>query len=486
MTIAGSLANALSGLTASSRAAELVSSNVANAQTQGYGRREIELESRYLGGSASSGVNVVGVRREVDMQVLQDRRLVDAQVGYESTLAGFHARLENIVGTPDEASSLSGRVAALEAALIEAGSRPDNEARLAAALNSASALADNLNAASDQVQALRMNADSEIDAQVRTLNEGLRHVFDLNVDIKETIARGQDPSALMDMRQQAIDSVSQIVPLKQVDRGQGMIALYTTGGAIVLDGRPAELGFSKVGVIVPEMTMQSGALSGLTLNGNSLRTDGARSPIQGGSLAALFEVRDERATAAQARLDAVARNLVERFQDPGLDSTRSPGAAGLFTDRGSAFDSADEVGLSGRVAINARVDPDQGGALWRLRDGLGAATPGEPGNSQLIQDLRAALVAERVPASGDFLGVARGASGLVGDLISMISAERNNSESRQSYAVAQQDSLTTLEQQSGVDTDQEMQKLMLIEQAYVANAKVVTTVSEMLDALMGI
>ena len=41
MSISGSLSSALSGLTAASRAAEIVSSNIANAATPGYGRREV-------------------------------------------------------------------------------------------------------------------------------------------------------------------------------------------------------------------------------------------------------------------------------------------------------------------------------------------------------------------------------------------------------------------------------------------------------------
>ena len=66
MTISGSLANSLSGLTAASRAAELVSSNVANAMTEGYGRREVVLTPRSMGDGTAAGVNVTGVRREVD------------------------------------------------------------------------------------------------------------------------------------------------------------------------------------------------------------------------------------------------------------------------------------------------------------------------------------------------------------------------------------------------------------------------------------
>lgn len=481
MTIANSLSNALSGLTTASRAAELVSSNVANAQTPGYGRRELEIAQRPLG-----GVAVVGVRREVDIQIVQDRRQADASVGYNATIADFHSDLEGILGTPDEAGSLSGRVAAFEAALIESASRPDNAARLQAVRDAAVNLADKLNTASTHVQDTRERADAAIDAQITRLNTGLERVQNLNYQIKDAQARGQDPSSMMDLRQQAIDEISTIVPLKQVDREFGQVALYTPGGAILLDGKAAELGYEKVGVIVPEMTFESGALSGLTINGSDVRTGGATSPIQGGSLAALFEVRDELATGAQARLDAVARDLIERFEDPAVDPTLASGDPGLFTDAGAALDTADEVGLATRIEVNVLVDPDRGGALWRLRDGLGAAAAGDVGDSTLLQRLNAALTTERVAASGDFLGVARSASGLAADFLSRTASDRAAAEGQQSYAVARQDSLTLMELENGVDTDREMQKLMLIEQAYAANARVLTTVGDMLQRLMEI
>jgi len=484
MTIAGSLANALSGLTASSRAAELVSSNVANAMTEGYGRRELQLQPRYMGDGSPAGVNVTGVRREVDMVIVQDRRLADAAAGNGSELANFRAQMEAVLGLPDDENSLSGRIARFETALIEAASRPDSPARLDTAVRAAQSIADHLNTASGEVQSARMRADAAIDTQVRRLNEGLSRIQNLNSKIKESMARGQDPSALMDQRQQAIDALSPILPLRQVDREHGMVALYTTGGAILLDGRAAELEFQQVGVIVPEMTQDSGALSGLTINGYAVRTDGDRSPIKGGSLAALFQIRDDLAPNAQAQLDAVARDLIERFQDPGLDASRAAGDAGILTDAGHAFNVPDETGLASRVSVNSRLLAEAGGASWRLRDGLGAMAPGEVGNSSLLQEIKAALLAPRVAASGGFHGVQRSASGLAADFLSSVSAARVDAEARQSHAVAQKDSLAFMEMQAGVDTDHELQKLMLIEQAYAANAKVIATVGAMLDAVM--
>ena len=119
------------------------------------------------------------------------------------------------------------------------------------------------------------------------------------------------------------------------------------------------------------MALTSGGLSGLTVNGNPVRTDSLRGALRGGSLSAQFEIRDELGVEAQAELDSVARDLIERFEDPALDPTLSPGDPGLFTDNGNAFDPLTEIGLSAWLRVNPDADPEQGGESWRLRDGLG-------------------------------------------------------------------------------------------------------------------
>jgi len=485
MTITASLSNALSGLTATARAAELVSSNVANSMTDGYGARELELSARSLG-RTGSGVRVDGVNRNVDEHLLSDRRGADATLGYDRTVADFQSTLERAIGIPGDAGSLSDRQAVLEAALIEASSRPDSDARLSAVFSASTGLATHLNRVSDTIQTARMDADREIGAQVGRLNEGLIKVQNLNREIQEARARGADPSSLYDLRQRALDDIAPIVPVRQVPRANGAVALFTTGGAVLLEGLAAEIGFSPRGVIVPEMTQASGALSGLTINGVSVNTSGTRSPFSGGSLDGLLKIRDELATHAQAQLDGVARDLVERFQDPALDATRAVGAPGLFTDGGTFFDVTDELGLSSRVSVTTEIDPAAGGALWRLRDGLGATAPGDVGRSTLLRDLTAALTDLRAPVSGGFVGTARSAAGLAAEFLSSVSAARLNAESDLGYSAAKRDSLKMMELDRGVDTDHEMQKLMLIEQAYAANARVMSTADELIKILIGL
>lgn len=484
MSMSSALSNALSGLTASSRTADVVSSNIANALTDGYGRREINLSSRVLGGEGS-GVHIDGTSRIVDQVVIGDRRLADASLGAASTQAGFLHRIENVIGEPGVAGSLSDRLAGLDAAFIEAASRPDSEPRLQNVLRNAQGLTDHINVISREIQTQRTQADQTISQQVDLLNNSLQQIKQLNHSILSQNTSGRDTSALMDQRQQLVDKISSIVPMRAVPRDRGQIALITTGGAILLDGRAAEIGFSPVGLITEDMTLGAGSLSGLTLNGNAVSTSG-NGILSGGSLTALFEVRDELAITAQDDLDSVARNLVERFQNPAVDSTLGLLDAGIFTDAGGFFDPANEAGLSTRLSINGLVDPLSGGAVWRLRDGIGAVTQGDVGNATMLQNLSSALTAKQVPVSGSITNASRSASGLASDFLSKISSSRQSAETEIAFSTTKINTLKSQELQSGVDTDYEMQQLLLVEQSFAANARVMQTIDELIQTLLGI
>ena len=64
---------------------------------------------------------------------------------------------------------------------------------------------------------------------------------------------------------------------------------------------------------------------------------------------------------------------------------------------------------------------------------------------------------------------------------------RVNADAVATTALARAGALADAElSMSGVDTDAEMQSLLLIEESYAANARVIQTISEMLDILMQI
>lgn len=485
MSISGTIASALSGLTVAARAAEVVSSNVANARTAGYARRTLEIAPRAVG-AAGQGVQAVAVLRATDPIVTGDRRLAEAGAAERQTRADFLSGIESLLGRPEDQGSITARIAAFDAALVEASSRPDADTRLSAVVESARGIMRNLSAAANEVQRARETADGQIGASVRQINDALAGIADFNAQILSLNSTDRDTSALMDQRQRLIDGISELVPLREVDRGQGLIALYSVGGAVLIDGgRPAVLGFTAAGVVTAEMTQTSGALSGLTLNGRSIST-AAEGSLSGGKLSAQFALRDSVAPGVQSELDTLARDLVERFSDPAVDTTLTPGNPGIFTDLGGPFVPANTAGLSLRLRLNPAVDPNQGGQLWRIRDGVEAIAPGPTGNSRLLVALNDALNAPRLPSSGSSGAGARSHSVLAGQIVSSIASGRLTAETEASYSTARAEALRSLELENGVDTDRELQDLLMIEQSYAANARVLQTVDDMIQILLGV
>lgn len=481
MTISSALHSAMSGLTAASRASEIVSQNIANVMTDGYARRSLLLGAN---ANAGPGVQILGIRRHADPVVISNRRSADAENALASVLADFHTRFQKLVGTTDDPGSISSRLANFESSLISAASRPDSTLRLDTAAAAARDLAGTIRGAAEGLRALRSASDRSIAQQVQKLNQSLKDVHDLNIRITAVKSSGGEVAALLDQRQVLVDRINEILPVRPIDRDNGQVALYSTAGVILIDGQPGEFGFVAANETMPHMTIDNGLLSGLTLNGLPLRTSGSNSQVSGGTMAAQFLIRDGLAVEAQADLDAVARDLVERFETPGLDATLAPGAPGLFTDNGVSLDISAEIGLAGRIELNGQGDPTAGGESWRLRDGLGAAGPGEVGDARLLQGLSGALSVSKPVASGSFGAGKMTAFDLGAAHVSSVELNKLQSQQHLSFASAIKSELTHAELSQGVDTDAELQSLMVIEKAFAANAKVIEAVDEMIQSIL--
>ncbi|MCJ8140734.1 flagellar hook-associated protein FlgK [Falsirhodobacter halotolerans] len=433
MTLGSALSVARSGLTASARLADITAQNVANALTEGYGRREVTLSARAIG-----GVEVTGITRFADRALIADRRMAEGSQAGTTLIADFFKGMEAAVGASDAPGSLSQRVSAVETALIDAANQPQSAARLDTAVAAGAALADKMNDLRAQVQDMRLTADRGVAAAVADLNAALAGVEALNDQIAGLSGGGRDVSALLDQRQTLVDRIAGEIPVRELVREDGRIALYTSVGAALLDGPRSVLGFTPVMSMTADMTVEGGALSGVTLNGRPM----GPSSLGDGALGARLTVRDTHGVEAASRLAAMAGDLTDRL-----------GPSGLVTE-----------GAGGRLAVDPRLQ-----ASWRLRDGLTATAPGAPGDGTRLNAALAALT---------------GASGAAAEVLSSMSARRVRAEEAQDFSTARFDTLKKAELAQGVDTDSEMQTLLKVEQAYTANARVVQTIDQMMQRLL--
>lgn len=485
MSISSAISNAYSGLTTVARMAETVSNNISNAMNENYARREVVTGQQVVAG-VGMGATVSSIDRALDTLATSSRRAHGAAYGNAETLSAANARMAKTLGVPGDAGALASRMLSFESALRSAANTPQSASACEQVVFDAKNLAETLKSISTQTMSVRMDADAQIATQVQSVNVALKKIEAVNMEIRLRQGGG-DTAALEDVRKKLIDEVSSVIPIKQIAREGGVVALYSDGGTALIDGQANELQFSATPVITPDMTLGSGALSGLSINGRPMSIGNGTGQLEGGTLAAAFTVRDVLAPEFNARIDAVARDLVERFQSPSTDPTLTATDAGLFTDNGAAFNPANELALAQRLEINAAVDPAQGGDSWRLRDGINAGSQGPAGDDTQLRRMVDAMTAERAPSAASGVINMSSATELAEGVTALVAAQAARAEANTAYNAGQFDILRESELSlTGVDTDYEMQQLLMIEQAYAANARVISTADQLMQTLLEI
>ena len=489
MTLSRALSNAYSGLTSSAFRADIAAGNVANAATPGYVRREV-VTSENIVGNRGNGVRISGITRHQDMPLSRLRRESDASYGRASILASTYNQLNRELGVPGDNYGLFTAFESLEANFRELATTPESSALQNAALASSTELVNQFNALSTMTNSLRNNADANIARNVESVNAALNRLHTLNGDIGGLNELAGNAVALEDERQRLIDSISEIIPIRDIHRQGGQVDIVTDSGVFLLAGNVHELTFQRAGVIPPgaSYTNGTGGLSGLFVGDQELTPGiGGNFSLSSGTLAGHFAIRDNVAPTFGAQLDSLAADLITRFSDDALDPTKAAGAPGIFTDAGSPVDPLNIPGIAGRLRLNAAIDPAQGGDIARFRDGLGAATPGPTGHAELINGYLEALNASNTAPSASGLSGSFSSIELIAGFSSIIGESRIRHDALSASALTRSNLLFDAEiEKSGVDTDSEMQTLLLIEQSYAANARVIQTIGEMIDRLMQI
>ncbi len=481
MSISSALSNAYSGLSAVSRNAEVISGNVANALSENYSRQETVLSNRM------GGVSVARVVRMENAGVTATRREFEAEQASRQTEARAYAAISGRIGLPGESDALSSLFTGIEVSLVNLENAPDSVVLQERVVEAIQRTTDSFRKISDEISSVRLAADRNISRQVDAINLSLSRIEKLNNDIRALSVSDQALPRLFDERQALIDKVNTIVPVRVSYASNGDVSLFANGGVILLNGTSRELSFTPASSVLPEMSYAAGSLSGISVEGVALDVSGENGPLGGGSLAANMRVRDIIAPGMQQQIDALARDFIERFQNPAVDPTIAPGGAALVTDGGAVFNAANETGLSSRLEVNAMVDPVSGGDLWRIRDGLGAPGPGVSGDSSLISRLGAGFRELVSPQTGLDIDVAMSGEGFASEVSSIWIGRSALADERASYSTAGFEAARQTEIQiTGVDTDREMQDLLVVEQAYAANAKVISVIDQLMQRLLEI
>jgi flagellar hook-associated protein 1 FlgK len=487
MSITRALSNAYSGLAAASARATVASNNIANANTPGYVRREVVLSERTIAGQGF-GVDIAGVSRTQDLALTAERREAGAAAGRADILSRAYTELNTALGEPGDGFGLFSAYQDFENSLRELALTPESTPLQNRLQSDSARLTAEFNDLSEIARRQRNDADSAIATAVATINDNLYKIQKLNGDIAGLNEQTGEAVAFEDERQRVIDEISQYLPVTVLPRDNGRIELMTKEGVFLVSNTVNELSFTRTGTITGDMTYDNGALSGL-FAGTQEITPGSTNTLaaKSGALSGYFAVRDEAAPGFLDQIDGLAADLVSRFSDDALDPTKTPGDPGLFTDAGLALDPLNTTGIASRISLNAAVDPAQGGEVYRLRDGLGAAAQGDSGDATFLNNLIGAFTSVNAAPAGTGLNGQYSALDATAGVLSSVGESRVRYDSIYSSATARAQVLADAEiSKTGVDTDRELQSLLLIEQAYAANARVIQTIGTLVDRLLEI
>ena len=469
MSLSGALNSATAGLHTTQGQSRIAADNVSNAMTPGYVRREAVLVTASGG---QGGAVISEVRREVDATLQRMSRLENSRMTqYQSIQEGLTAYTAYL-GQPGDGTSPADRFNDFQNSLTTLVNMPSSNGAQTSVALAAEDLVRSVKGAATTLSTTLNDVNMEIRYEVADLNTALYQLRDLNAS-GSGFTPGSLEAAQFDEKVDTIlDQISGIVDTRIHRSSNGSISLYTVSGAALLEGR-----------VVQDVTFNPS--DGTLMAGNQDITpfkDGVRG-IQHGSLAGLSELKRETIPQFSQQLDEYARGLIQTFEE--ADASLAPGEAGLFTDNGIAFDPANITGLASRLQINSKISSTGEAEVWRIRDGLGATSPGAGSETVQINAFLAGLDTAMNAATGTGIPAEVTLRDFSAEMITSQAATRARAENDFNAAASAAEVVMSARRNSeGVNIDDEMQQLLLIEQSYAANSRVLTAVSEMIDTLI--
>ncbi len=319
--LSAALNNSLSGLRVTQSQVEVVSNNIANADSVGYTRRRLNPVQTLTGGQ-TTGVRSAGVERLLQTQVLKQLRLETAGAAYTDVKAQYAKQLDRIFGAPGQPGSLDGAVNAFRSALQALTANPSDATARAQVLSNAQQLATQLNGLTQDVQRLRTDAEAQIAAGVSRVNDLLQQIRAVD---QKLYANGQiylNEPGLLDERDRAINELAALVDIRPVVDQNNRLSIFTSGGLQLYGGGGAvRLSFDARGQLNANSlftanpadrgvgTIRVGSASGL---GTDIIAGGL---FRSGSIAAEIEMRDKVLVEAQTQLDDLAAALASALGD---------------------------------------------------------------------------------------------------------------------------------------------------------------------------
>ncbi len=498
MSLGSILGTASSGLASVNQQLAVISQNVANASTPGYAR-EMAADTDLTASGQGFGVVTGPATAAVDTALQSELDVQSAKIAGAQVRSTALTSVDAAQGATGAGNDLASRVGALQDAFTTLGADPSNQAQQASVVSAATTLANGIQAQAAAYTAARQGAQDGLVSDVASLNAAVTSIGTLSSQIVALQAQGLSTADLKSQRTAQEQTAAQLGGLQFLPAANGDVTAVV-GGSVV-DTRAATGSFR----IAPATLGNGSAAPPLLLSGSD-----AGSQVTSGSIGARLALRDTDLPQAQAGLDEFAQTLATRLGSQGLTLFTDPVGNPPVT--GGIPAQAGYTGFSTDIAVNPAVTAQPS----LVRDGTQAVAAGHGGASAFMPNTAGgpagfATLINRVLQYGFGAEAQSGTpqpapitTGLGAD--GSVSLSYSPGATLQSFAAnlaaaqaqaagAAQDALTTgqslqtalqtkLTSETGVSVDTELSNMVVLQNAYGANAKIITAAQSMWTALL--
>ncbi|AOX17916.1 flagellar hook-associated protein FlgK [Kozakia baliensis] len=493
MSLSASLSIATSGLNVTQYALSVASQNVANAGTSGYVAETANVRSRDtngVGSGVSAGPTTLAGNEALQNAVWTQNATTSALSAQNSALSAITSLQGSTSADSGSSGTLSDQLGNVQSALVSLTSMPGNSAAQTTVVANAGNLATTIHNLASGYQTQRQNAQDAVVSSVSSINTNLTTIGALSTQIMKLQVQGLSTADLENQRNTAVSDLSGQLSIKTQISANGDMMVRTSGGLVLPTHNTADQVSDAWPLQTSEATVTAanaypGTDSSNSLPGITLGNHDVTSQMQGGTLGGNIALRDSILPKMQAQLDSFSYSLATRFQAQGMDLFAGsggkipPSSANRTTPNGI-------VGFAQDIQVNSTISANPAQLVGNakadttivrnvLNNGFGATDPANQSNNGL-------------GINGNLSISYDGSQGLVALATSLTSDQANIANSVSSNLSVAQTTQTSLGSKlssaTGVSVDNEMSNIVALQNAYTANAKVVSAVRSMFQALL--
>ena len=297
------------GLLSQQLAIEVTGQNIANVQTEGYSRQQVNFEATtprsFSLGQLGTGVRVAGIERS------HDEFLFSQILSEGDTLGRFQVRKDvfeqlEILLSENNGQSLNQTLSSFFAGVQDLSSNPTGLPERTSLVAEAKNLASVFNNLGESLFQIQQNLDATISVEVAKINSLTEEIAALNQSIHANEPTTFSANDLRDKRDQKIKELSELIDLNFVDEQDGQISITLNDGTpLVLQSTAFTLDTSINGNNKSFLDIVV-----LDAAGNSTNIT---SSITGGTLKGYLDMRDTEVEDLRDKLDRLAAGFVQEF-----------------------------------------------------------------------------------------------------------------------------------------------------------------------------